>query len=137
MMVVVAAVLSRGRRVLIARRPDDKHLGGLWEFPGGKLEDGETPEAALKRELREELGVDVRVGRIYAAVRHTYPERDVAILFYRCRTAAGRPHALEGQTLCWALRSALRRYQFAPADRPVVRRLSRGHRPPGRARRDI
>jgi mutator protein MutT len=85
---VVAAVIERAGRILIARRRAGGHLGGRWEFPGGKRQAGETPEAALVREIREELDVAVTVGELLDDVEWTYPEKTVRLLFFRCALAA-------------------------------------------------
>ncbi len=121
---VVAAVIERGGRVLIARRHVDSHLGGLWEFPGGKRQAGETPEAALVREIREELDAAVTVGELLDDVEWTYPEKTVRLLFFRC-ALAGEPRAAEGQEIAWVAPADLGRYEFPPADEGLVSRLRR------------
>ena len=88
---VVAGVVARDGRIMLCRRRPEVHNGLKWEFPGGKLEPGEAPEDALRRELREELAIDVRVGRVLDAVLHRYPDRDVLVLFYPCEIVAGEP----------------------------------------------
>ena len=90
-LVVVAGVAVREGRIMLCQRRSGVHNALKWEFPGGKLEDGESPEAAPRRELREELSIDVRVGRIVDAVVHRYPDRDVLLMFYRCDIVAGEP----------------------------------------------
>jgi 8-oxo-dGTP diphosphatase len=90
---VAAGVILRGSYVLIARRPDHTHLGGLWEFPGGTLESGETLEECLAREIHEELGLVVRVGRHALSVRQSYADRDVHLHFYYCTPVEGTPEA--------------------------------------------
>jgi 8-oxo-dGTP diphosphatase len=121
---VVAAVIRRGSRYLITRRRDGAHLGGLWEFPGGKTLPGEKPEDALRRELREELGVDPSVGDLIDAVTWTYPEKTVRILFFHC-TALGEPCPQERQEMLWVEAAELSRYAFPAADLQLVERLSR------------
>lgn len=123
MTVVVAGLLIQEGQILIAQRPLDKHMGGCWEFPGGKLERGETPEEALRRELREELDIEVDVGRIYHAVAHSYPEKDVLLLFYRCRLLRGVPRAVEEAQVRWAKKEELDAFHWADADWPVVRQI--------------
>jgi len=122
---VVAAVIERDGLILIARRPAASHLGGLWEFPGGKLSDGESAETALEREIREELGAAVRVGSLLETVDWTYPEKRVRLSFFRC-TIEGEPRPLEGQEILWVRPADLGRYQFPPADASLLGRLGRG-----------
>ena len=121
---VVAAVIEREGRILIARRHGGSHLGGLWEFPGGKRQAGETPEAALVREIREELDAAVTVGELLDDVEWTYPEKIVRLLFFRC-ALAGEPRAAEGQEIAWVAPADLGRYEFPPADEGLVSRLRR------------
>jgi mutator protein MutT len=122
---VVAAVIEHEGRILIARRRAGSHLGGLWEFPGGKRQVGEPREAALAREIREELDAAVTVGELLEDVQWTYPGKTVRLLFFRC-TLHGEPRAAEGQEIAWVAPGDLRRYQFPPADAGLVGRLSRG-----------
>jgi mutator protein MutT len=122
---VVAAVIERGGRILIARRRAGGHLGGLWEFPGGKRQAGEAPEAALVREIREELDAVVSVGELLEDVRWTYPEKTARLRFYRC-TVAGEPRAAEGQEIAWVSPGELDGFEFPPADAGLVSRLRRG-----------
>jgi len=121
---VVAAVIEREGRILIARRPAGSHLGGLWEFPGGKRQAGETPEAALVREIREELDAAVTVGELLEDVEWSYPEKTVTLRFFRC-ALEGDPRAVEGQELAWVAPADLGRYDFPPADQALVARLRR------------
>jgi mutator protein MutT len=121
---VVAAVIERDGLILIARRPAGRHLGGLWEFPGGKQKAGERPEDALVREIREELGAPVTVGPLLERVDWSYPERRVRLSFFRC-LIVGEPRALEGQELAWVRPADLGRYEFPPADATLLGRLSR------------
>ena len=122
-LLVVAAYVARAGKVMICQRRAEVHNGLKWEFPGGKLEAGESPEAALARELREELGVEARVGRICDAVHYRYPEREVLVLFYRCELAAGEPRTLDCNAIEWVAPADLKRYDFAGADRAFVERL--------------
>ena len=121
---VVAAVIEREGRILIARRPAALHLGGLWEFPGGKRQPGETPEAALVREIREELDAVVTVGELLDDVEWTYPGKTVRLLFFRC-ALDDEPRAAEGQEIAWVAPADLDRYEFPPADGGLVARLRR------------
>jgi mutator protein MutT len=118
-------VIERGGRILIARRRAGGHLGGLWEFPGGKRQTGEAPEAALVREIREELDAVVAVGELLEDVRWTYPEKTVRLRFFRC-TVSGEPRAAEGQEIVWVSPSELDGFEFPPADAGLVSRLKRG-----------
>jgi len=122
---VVAAVIERDGRILIARRPAALHLGGLWEFPGGKQNPGESPAAALEREIREELGAVVTVGALLERVDWSYPEKRVRLSFFRC-TIDGEPRGLEGQELAWVRPGDLLDYDFPPADATLLARLGRG-----------
>jgi len=122
MLVVAAAVVEREDRVMLCQRLPNAHNGLKWEFPGGKLEAGEPPEAALARELQEELDIDVTVGRIRDAVFHHYPDRDVLVLFYNCTLASGEPTAVQCNAIAWAKPADMPCYDFAGADRVFVKR---------------
>ena len=121
---VVAAVIERDGRILIARRRAGSHLAGLWEFPGGKRGAAESPEAALVREIREELDAAVTVGELLEAVEWAYPDKIVRLRFFRC-VLEGEPRAAEGQELAWVAPGDLPRYRFPPADEGLVARLTR------------
>lgn len=118
----VAAAVIRGAdgRVLIARRPDDKHQGGLWEFPGGKVEEGEPVQAALARELEEELGIRVERARPLIRVAHDYPDKQVLLDVWEVSAFSGEPHGAEGQPLAWVAPRELPDYEFPAANRPIV-----------------
>lgn len=121
---VVAAVIRDARgRILLARRTEGRDLAGLWEFPGGKVDAGETPEAALVRELREELGIEVEVGDRLIDVPHAYPHKRLRLDVRCVRVLRGRVHGREGQALAWAPPAQLARYDMPAADRPVVAAL--------------
>jgi 8-oxo-dGTP diphosphatase len=120
---VTAAVVERGGRFLVTRRDPAKHLGGLWEFPGGKREAGESLEACLERELLEELGVRARVGPRLAVVPWTYPERRVLLHFFRCRIGRARVEPREGQPVRWVTRGELGTLPMPPADAGIVASL--------------
>ena len=121
LVLVVAAVIVRGGRVLLSRRPPGKHLAGLWEFPGGKVEDGETPEAALAREVREELGVEIADPRPCAFVHHAYPEKRILMLAYRC-AALGEPVGTDLEWR-WQPLAGLDPAAMPAADAPIVEAL--------------
>jgi 8-oxo-dGTP diphosphatase len=125
---VAAGIVLRGERVLVTRRLAGSHLGGLWEFPGGKIEPGETPAAALRRELAEELGVGVRVGPLWGILSHRYPERDVRLHVLFAWIARGEPRPVASEELRWATPVELVELPFPGADRPVLRALLRCHR---------
>ena len=122
LMTVVAALAAKEGRLLIAQRPMGRHMGGKWEFPGGKLEKGETPEAALRRELNEELGVDADIGPIRAAIPYSYPEKDVLLLFYVARLM-GEPKPIDEAALAWVTPDELAGYDLAPVDALMAKRL--------------
>jgi len=129
--VVVAAVIADDRgRFLLARRRPGSHLEGLWEFPGGAMEDGETPAQALARELVEELGVAIEVGEPLTFAWHRDEARDVLLLFYSARVVGGTPHGREGQEIRWVPRGELAALPAPPADEPLLRALAA---PPKRA----
>ncbi|HEX5068629.1 MAG TPA: (deoxy)nucleoside triphosphate pyrophosphohydrolase [Vicinamibacterales bacterium] len=117
--VVIAGVIERDGRFLLARRLEHTHLAGYWEFPGGKCEAGETHEACLARELREELDVPAVVGDEILSTEHVYPERTVRLHFRRCEIG-GDPRAQLGQELRWVEREELRTLQLPPADDEVI-----------------
>ncbi len=122
MIVVSAGVVKRDGRIMICQRKPGVHNGLKWEFPGGKLEKGESPEAALARELMEELGINVTVGRVMDVMLHSYPDRDVLILFYPCTIAEGEPAAIDCNSIAWAEPGELLSYDFADGDRRFVER---------------
>jgi mutator protein MutT len=109
--------------VLLAQRPPGKHLAGGWEFPGGKLEAGETRDGALARELHEEIGVEVDAARPLFSVTHAYPHRDILLDVWVVTSYRGVPQGLEGQTLRWCAPDDLPRADLLPADRPIVTAL--------------
>ena len=122
MLVVAAAVIRRGNTVMLCQRREGVHNALRWEFPGGKLEPGEAPEAALARELREELGIEARVGRVCDAVLHRYPDRDVLLLFYRCAILSGEPQTIDCRAVAWVRPEDLGAWDLADADRVFVER---------------
>ncbi len=129
---MVAGFILDGERLLVARRRAADARGGLWEFPGGKLEPGETPEEALARELREELGIEVEVGEKLAAVDHDYPDVRIKLSLYLCRITAGRPRPLSCAEVRWIDAGELASLPLAPADRSLAEHLVRsGKLPPG------
>jgi 8-oxo-dGTP diphosphatase len=121
--VVAAAITDARGRVLLARRTEGRDLAGLWEFPGGKREPGETPEQALARELREELGIDATIGPPLLAVAQQYPLKRLRLDVRRVAKWRGTPRGHEGQALAWVPPDKLPGYAMPPADRPVVAAL--------------
>ncbi|MHA1569888.1 MAG: (deoxy)nucleoside triphosphate pyrophosphohydrolase [Alphaproteobacteria bacterium] len=124
-LVVAAALVDLDGRVLIARRPEGKPMAGLWEFPGGKLAPGETPEAALIRELAEELGIDVAESCLapFAFASHAHDDGHLLMPLYLCRQWKGRVHPREGQELAWVRPVRLGDYAMPPADLPLTAML--------------
>jgi 8-oxo-dGTP diphosphatase len=124
-LVAACALVDRDGRVLIAQRPKGKAMAGLWEFPGGKVEPDESPEAALARELREELGVEPceRCLQPFAFASHRYDDFHLLMPLYVCRQWDGLARPLEGQQIAWAYPEKLRDYPMPPADSPLVEEL--------------
>jgi 8-oxo-dGTP diphosphatase len=123
---VVAALVRDGARILMSRRRADQPMPGLWEFPGGKVEPGESPTEALAREVREELGCDVLVGHIHEVVFHAYPEFDLYMLVYAATISRGTPSALEVAEIAWVEAARLPELDLLPADYPLARALAAG-----------
>jgi 8-oxo-dGTP diphosphatase len=123
--VVAAVILDASGRVLLAQRPAHKHLGGKWEFPGGKVEAGEAPEVALVREAREELGCDIFLRRALPRFTHDYGAVVIEMIPFVCELAprSPPPHAHEHTALAWAEVTDLKNYDLAPADWPVLAQL--------------
>ncbi|MDE3175099.1 MAG: (deoxy)nucleoside triphosphate pyrophosphohydrolase [Pseudomonadota bacterium] len=124
-LVVAVALVDADNRVLIAQRPEGKQLAGLWEFPGGKIEPGERPEEAAVREMREELGVEVRPPCLapLTFASHAYDDFHLLMPLYVCRKWQGFAQPREGQALKWVLPKALRDYPMPPADAPLIPHL--------------
>jgi 8-oxo-dGTP diphosphatase len=121
-LVVACALIDADHRVLIAQRPEGKQLAGLWEFPGGKLEPGERPEPALIRELREELGIEVKEACLapLTFASHAYETFHLLMPLYICRRWEGTVASKEGQALAWVRANKLRDYPMPPADIPLI-----------------
>jgi 8-oxo-dGTP diphosphatase len=122
LLVVACALVDADNRVLIAQRPEGKQLAGLWEFPGGKLDAGERPEAALIRELREELGIDVKEPCLapLTFASHAYDDFHLLMPLYVCRRWEGAVASREGQALKWVRAGKLRDWPMPPADEPLI-----------------
>jgi 8-oxo-dGTP diphosphatase len=124
-LVSAVALVDADGRVLLAQRPQGKVMAGLWEFPGGKINPGETPEAALIRELAEELGIDVAASCLapFTFASHSYPDFHLLMPLYVCRKWSGIPVAREGQRLTWVRPARFSDYPMPPADAPLVAML--------------
>ncbi len=124
-LVAACALVDADGRVLIAQRPAGKPMAGLWEFPGGKVEDGETPEQSLIRELQEELGIIVNEACLapLTFASHAYPDFNLLMPLYVCRRWEGKVTASEGQKLAWVKPNRLREYEMPPADVPLISHL--------------
>ncbi len=122
MFVVACALVDSDGKVLLSQRPPGKALAGLWEFPGGKLELGESPEQGLVRELREELGIDTKIACLapLTFASHAYPEFHLFMPLYVCRRFVGTPRGMEGQQLKWVRPRDMRDYPMPPADEPLI-----------------
>ena len=125
LLVVAVALIDRDSRVLLTERPKGKNMEGLWEFPGGKVDKGETPEAALIRELQEELGVDTETSCLapFTFASHTYKKFHLLMPLYVCRVWKGIPVGKEGQRLSWVRPNEMKNYPMPPADKPLVAML--------------
>ena len=120
---VAAGLISREGCYLITRRKAGVHLGGLWEFPGGKREPGESLEDCLRREVREELGVEITRPALFRVLHHDYPEMSVELHFFRCSIREGQVRPLGCADLRWVAPEEMAQYEFPPADQPLVRSL--------------
>jgi mutator protein MutT len=122
---VSAALIFHNGELLITQRHAGAHLGGLWEFPGGKREAGETFEECLVREIREELGVEIFVDELFEEVRHDYPEKSVHLKFFLCRLISGEPQALDCAAVKWIDQAGLAEHKFPAADGQLLERLKK------------
>jgi mutator protein MutT len=122
---VSAALIFHKGRLLITRRPAESHLGGLWEFPGGKREPNETFEQCLVREIREELGMEIAVNELFEEVTHAYEEKTVRLKFFVCQWIAGEPQALGCDSFKWVGKVELAQYEFPAADARLLEKLSK------------
>ena len=120
---VAAGLVFRNGKLLITQRYPEAHCGGLWEFPGGKRETGETFEACLARELKEELGIEVAVGQLLEQLHHDYPDKSVFLKFYECRWLQHEPRALHCHDLAWVHADQLSAYSFPAADARLLDKL--------------
>jgi len=120
---VSAGLVFRHGKLLITQRHAGAHLGGLWEFPGGKREPGETFQQCLERELIEELGVRVHVGELFEEITHRYPEKTVHLMFFLCEIQSGEPAALDCAAIKWVSKAELFEHPFPPADERLLNKL--------------
>jgi len=122
LLVVAVALIDKDGRVLLAQRPEGKSMAGLWEFPGGKVDVGETPEQALIRELREELGIDTWQSCLapLTFASHKYQDFHLLMPLFACRKWEGIPRGMEGQKLAWVRGNHLKDYDMPPADKPLL-----------------
>lgn len=123
--VVVAALIEKDGKFLIAERKKGTRLGGLWEFPGGKLEPGETHRECLKRELMEELAIQTDIGEVFSSTRFTYNYVPIQLIVYKTRHVSGEYILHDHDAIAWVSRDEFSRYNFVPADKPVVEKLLR------------
>ncbi|MEZ5536985.1 MAG: 8-oxo-dGTP diphosphatase MutT [Thiolinea sp.] len=123
--VVAAVIPDESDRILLARRPANKHQGGKWEFPGGKVESAESARTALARELQEELGISADSDRMQAftEIRHRYPDKNIFLDVWLVREFSGEPRGCEGQEVCWFPKSDLSKLDFPAANSPIIDKL--------------
>jgi mutator protein MutT len=124
---VSAALIFEGGKLLITQRHASAHLGGLWEFPGGKREQHETFEQCLIREIREELGVEISVGELFEEIAHDYPEKSVHLEFFICTLLSGEPQPLDCAAVKWIVKSELAAHEFPAADAQLLEKLRAGN----------
>ena len=129
--VVVGLILDGKGRVLVSQRVEGAHMGGFWEFPGGKRRTLEGRQEALERELKEELGIQVLEARPLMALKHNYPDRCVCLDVFLVQTYEGRPVSLESQPIAWILPQDLKNIRFLPADKPIIEALISRNECPG------
>lgn len=120
---VSAALIFRDGKILITQRPANSHLGGLWEFPGGKREANETFEECLAREIREELGIEISVEELFDEIVHDYAEKIVRLKFFICELVSGEPQALGCVAFKWIARGELKQFEFPAADVRLLEKL--------------
>lgn len=120
MIEVVAAIICRDDKILVARRKHGKHLAGFWEFPGGKIEGGETSEAGLVREIKEELGIEIHVVAFLAENIHQYTEKTILLKAYNCKYMRGTISLVDHDIVQWVTLAQLKKLQMAPADIPFL-----------------
>lgn len=122
---VGSAIIQRDGKYLVSQRPEGSHLGQVWEFPGGKREATETIEECVARKVREELGIEIAVGRLWRVVERQYPERVVRLHFFLCQLTSGTPRAIGCQRFRWIQPSEFGHFEFPPADLDIIQELAR------------
>lgn len=122
--VAVGVVLREDGKILIARRPEHLHMGGRWEFPGGKVEEGERVQEALARELREEVAIEIQTLSPLTEIRHDYPEKTVLLDTWWVTKFTGEARGLEGQETAWVTVGELQNYQFPEANKPIIQAIA-------------
>ncbi|KKM59830.1 8-oxo-dGTP diphosphatase MutT [Yersinia pestis] len=123
--IAVGIIRNSQQEIFITQRAADSHMAGFWEFPGGKIEQGETPEIALKRKLLEETGIVVQQATLLTMLEHTFSDRIVTLHFYRVEVWDGEPFGREGQPMRWVLQSELRADEFPPANAAIIELLTK------------
>jgi mutator protein MutT len=121
---VSAALIFRNGKILITQRHAKSHLGGFWEFPGGKCEPGETFEQCLAREIHEELGVEITAGELFEDITHAYPEKTVRLKFFVCKLISGEPQPLDCAAFKWVEKAELAGFKFPAADARLLEKLT-------------
>ena len=121
---VTAAIIRKGTKFLIARRAQDKHLGGYWEFPGGKIEEGETPQECLKREIEEELGITIKVGPFFMENEHHYRDKIIQLQAFECELISGEITLNDHDQVEWIALDEFVNFKFAPADIPLIKAIN-------------
>jgi mutator protein MutT len=124
--VVAAAIIQHEEKFLLTKRKPHSHLAGLWEFPGGKKEAGETLETCLRREIKEELGVEISAPQLFHSLQYRYPEKQVDLYFFTCFITHGHPQAIDCVEIAWVHRHELISYEFPAADMPVIKKIIQG-----------
>ena len=122
--VVVGVIINQDDQILIAKRASHQHQGDKWEFPGGKVEKAETPQQALRRELKEELGIDIQSSKRITEIKHQYTDKTVLLDVYEVRDWLGITEGKEGQPLLWVNKTALNQYEFPAANAEILRSLA-------------
>lgn len=120
---VVAAIIEKENKILITKRNLKKSQGGLWEFPGGKIEEGETKQEALKREIKEELDLDIEVYEQVTEKVHHYPDKDINLISFKCKIISGELKLIEHEEYKWVLPEEMLKYEFAEADKWIVENI--------------